>query len=839
MAVYLGTNKVNFFGGDPPPGSTPTPTITLQSKVINPSSTLQTISADSGYDGLSQITINPVQTETKTISANGTYTPTSGKYFSSVSVSMPSVISNQNKTVSPSTSSQSITADGGYTGLGTVTVNAMPALTLPTAATTSATSGYTLKATINRSTSDQYINIPTGYNATTSYYKITKTPNGSVTAPSSISGTGASVTTGTNTLTFTKSVSVTPNVTTAGYISAGTAGNSSVSLTAPVTTKGAATYTPTTSNQIIAASQYLTGAQTIQGDANLIARNIKKDTSIFGVTGTYSGPEDDVTDAVRFFDYDGTILYSYSAAQFLALSSMPANPSHTGLVAQGWNWTLADAKAHVTDWGFLDIGQMYTTSSGLTEIDIELYKGRLAPYLGLGVNGEVSINWGDGSAVTSLTGTSLTTQVRTQHTYANAGNYTIKITIVSGSFAFYGSTTYYLLNANNSSSNYNRVYANCVRAVRIGSGNIALGQYAFYYCTSLQYVTLPNSLLSLNSSLFRYCYSLKTITIPTGTGSLSTISSYNFNCCYSLSLVSLTKQITTVAGFVFTSCYSLDALILPSSVTSLSNSIYDIDTLTRLDRLIIPCQDLKIIAIKNYNIDSYLTGLTTIPNYKFSYINQIKTASISSTITQINQNAFQHCRSLTSVTLPSTDTTLSNGYQFNCCYSLHTITNFDKATLGSSYTLASCYSLSSPIVCKSSLTSVPTNLFNSCYCLRSITLPSGITNIPSWMAGYCYCLPTITIPSGVTNITSYSFYQCYGLTSITIPSNVTSIETYSFNGCYGLGEIHVQATTPPTLGGTSAFTVPADCTIYVPSASLATYQAAQYWSTWASQMVGE
>ena len=55
-----------------------------------------------------------------------------------------------------------------------------------------------------------------------------------------------------------------------------------------VTKKSAATYTPGTSDQSIASGQYLNGTQTIKGDANLVAGNIKSGVSIFGVTGTYT-----------------------------------------------------------------------------------------------------------------------------------------------------------------------------------------------------------------------------------------------------------------------------------------------------------------------------------------------------------------------------------------------------------------------------------------------------------------------------------------------------------------------------------------------------------------------
>lgn len=144
------------------------------------------------------------------------------------------------------------------------------------------TGTITSKSSSDLTASGATVTVPAGYYSSQASKAVA---SGSATAPTSISGTSASLTTGSNTITLTKSVSVTP-VVSAGYVASGTAANSSVSLTATVTTKAAATITPGTSAQTIAAGTYLTGAQTIAGDADLVASNIKSGVEIFGVTGT-------------------------------------------------------------------------------------------------------------------------------------------------------------------------------------------------------------------------------------------------------------------------------------------------------------------------------------------------------------------------------------------------------------------------------------------------------------------------------------------------------------------------------------------------------------------------
>lgn len=92
-------------------------------------------------------------------------------------------------------------------------------------------------------------------------------------------------------------------------------------ITGSIVSKSATTYTPTTADQTISSGQYLAGTQTIEGDVNLVAGNIKRGASIFGVSGTFSG----FTDGVYYVEGSGSVAAvttsPYYAAQWKGTSA--------------------------------------------------------------------------------------------------------------------------------------------------------------------------------------------------------------------------------------------------------------------------------------------------------------------------------------------------------------------------------------------------------------------------------------------------------------------------------------------------------------------------------------
>ena len=269
--------------------------------------------------------------------------------------------------------------------------------------------------------------------------------------------------------------------------------------------------------------------------------------------GTTPGAPGDIT----FYDYDGTIVTSWTLEELATKTALPDYPSHEGLTCQGWNWSLADLK---TTNRKINVGALYITDDGKTRIYIRLEEGRTSPMLGVCPNGTVTVDWGDGTTPDTLTGTStMTVKWTPNHAYAAPGEYVIKLT-VDGTMGFYvnspppwGSA---ILRYSSSGDKRNRVYQNSVQKIEIGNGVTSIGTSAFASCYSLASITIPDGVTSIGDYTFRYCNTLVSITIPDGVTSIGKFAFasclcaavYDFTDCTTVPTLSNTNAFNGIAA---------------------------------------------------------------------------------------------------------------------------------------------------------------------------------------------------------------------------------------------------------------------------------------------------
>ena len=384
--------------------------------------------------------------------------------------------------------------------------------------------------------------------------------------------------------------------------------------------------------------------------------------------------------------------------------------------------------------------------------------------------------------------------------------------------------------------------------------------YAFTAEPYIESITIPSTVTEIMDSAFDSCENLKIVNLSTG---LKIIGPSAFVNCYSLTSIEIPEGVTTVEYRAFSNCINLESVSIPSTITDWGQNVF--------------------MLCENINTISLAEGLKSISSDMFSNLTKLENISIPSTVTSIDQNAFWGCTSLKSITIPSSVTdwppTIDQqvgGYNraFSGCTSLSEVILSEGLTTLGDYTFEDCVSLTK-ITIPSSMTDLGFRAFSGCNSLTTInveegnskyysenncviesstkklvlgcgtsTIPSNIEIIGSFaFDSYDSLKGDLVVPEGVVEIQHSAFINCSGITNIILPTTLTSIYANlnsfrnmypSFYGCSALESITIQASAPPTLNGSSAFSDLDNLSnIYVPAEAVDAYKAASGWSDYA------
>ena len=374
------------------------------------------------------------------------------------------------------------------------------------------------------------------------------------------------------------------------------------------------------------------------------------------------------SDDVRFIDYDGTIIAQMSTEEAIALTELPAGPTHAGLTFDGWTHTLSQVQAgHI-----LDVGALYVSSKNADETVFEIQ-----PTAGQQIsftftqdtaNG-VSVDWGDGSAAETYSdvGASITAS----HTYSATSASPLYIRVLPSSGA-------------------------SITAISVPStifGLVIIGKAPLpssLTVTTKIIVTkkCTSTAFSLGSS------SVKCVIIP---DTFTSISQNGFTSDRGLEVLVIPETITALPARAISQCYSLDRLVLPESITSIA---------VGSSSALLQPYGLKTIY--------YGCAISPIPSdpARGSFLSQcygLKKFEISRNLSglALSSSLFLNTYSLHSLTIPKNVTELSSAF-LGSTNAMKEIIFEDRANMPTMYTGTFQYHLNPLVLDFTKCTQIPT-----------------------------------------------------------------------------------------------------------------------------------
>ena len=309
-----------------------------------------------------------------------------------------------------------------------------------------------------------------------------------------------------------------------------------------------------------------------------------------------------------------------------------------------------------------------------------------------------------------------------------------------------------------------------------------IGYGAFYRCSNLQSITLHNNLTIIDDHAFQRCSSITSISIPDSVGY---IGMYAFDYCSSLVDVDLGDGVLNIGSCAFYGCSNIETITIPESVINLGGDVFGSSSKLKtvycypatppsddgyyLNYFYYSLPNDFKIYVYNDSYNAYKTSWSNYANYITKYGERPQAPGTSTTTT------IYYTTTDKNIISPSNVTIISNQY------------NDEGGTMEIS----------------GHLTTIPSNAFNNCTTLQSITLPESIKLIGENAFQNCSNLANITLPDGLFSIGTYAFYRCESLESIVIPNNVTEINRYTFGECRKLS--NVTMTNVRTIGNAAFY----------------------------------
>lgn len=296
---------------------------------------------------------------------------------------------------------------------------------------------------------------------------------------------------------------------------------------------------------------------------------------------------------------------------------------------------------------------------------------------------------------------------------------------------------------------------------------------------------IPSSVTTIGISAFDGCGMLTSVTLPS---SVTRIDTYGFWNCYRMTSVNIPTSVTSIGNAAFAYCFALaGTLNIPYSVNSIGESAF----VGTYEHFVVDVNNPSYSSFEGVLFSKNGSLLIQCPRRKQGWY------TVPSFVTTIGFRAFCYSYLIPGITIPASVSSIGL-YPFDDCTSLSEI----RVDAGNVY-----YSSHNGVLLDKNATTL-------------IRCPQGKQG-------------TYSIPETVTALEHDAFSYCEDLTSITLPAAVSTIKSYAFFGCTGLTTFYSERVIPVDL--TNSYSVfwgvnVATCALYVPTASVDIYRAANQWS---------